>query len=151
VEPKLLSITRDDRPIGLLVLGSAGDGDVAPHLIVGEMNLLGGQPDYRSFRRNAAFIAFYTRYMRGELSMKPSILSQARVAPGAKVYVIDGRAGAGDVPWEDIIGWYDSHSDGSPNAATFVYNEEHQLVASSGKLSSLTSEDRLAKAAITSN
>ncbi len=151
MEPKFLSITRDDRPRALLALGSAPEGDVAPHLIVGEMNLLGDHPDYRSFRRNAAFVAFYTRYMRGELPMKPSILAQARVAPGQKVYVIDGRAsGSGDAAWEDIIGWYESQADGSPLATSFVYNEEHALVATSGKLSSLVSEDRLAQAAVSS-
>ncbi len=151
MNPHYLSVTADDgQPRGALALGVSGNRgpkSVPSHAIVGEFVMTGGGPDWATFKRNAQFVAFYTRYMRGELTVRPAILAKARVAPGENVYVIDARTEEpeGKVPWTDIIGWYRSAPGGAPLAETFVYNDEHALVAE-GKLSSLLFEDELQRA-----
>jgi hypothetical protein len=72
--------------------------------------------------------------MKGEWNLKPAMLEQAKVEPGAYVYVIDGRVKdpMGDVPFHDIVGWYKSDHRGRPIANSFEYNDKHRPVTEAG-------------------
>jgi hypothetical protein len=141
MKPTLLAAVVEGKPVRLLALSDEG-AEVAPFAIVGQLDGTDGPPSWASFRRNKSFVEFYSRYMRGELTEKPSILGKARVRPGDYVYVIDKRTPTpqGKVPLSDIVGWYKSASDGAPMAATFEYNKDHLLVTPPGELSAILSE-----------
>ncbi len=119
-------------------------GDVPPTALVGQVSAIAGRPDWATLQPSQEFVALYTSYMRGEHRAQPSILGKARVKPNAFVYVIDGRVkeATGDVPFQDIIGWYRSDASGRPVGASFVYNGKHALVAE-GVFSSLLDEPSL--------
>jgi hypothetical protein len=133
----LVSTTSGGASSLFAVLGLAPGADVAPARIVGALQAASDGPRFSTFQRNGAFVAAYVRYMRGELTAKPEILQKARVKPGQHVYVIDPRTPTpdGDVPWRDIVGWYQSDDAGKPRAKTFTYNGEHELVTKEGRWS----------------
>jgi hypothetical protein len=113
------------------------------HAIVGHFRQMSGkEPDWSSFAANPPFIAFFTRFMKGEAAVRPAILEKARVAPGEYVYVIDRRTRTpqGDVPFHDIIGWYSSDAAGAASAPSFAYNVKHRIVLPDGTFSSIVSD-----------
>jgi hypothetical protein len=121
------------------------------HAIAGQMDAGLRGPTWTTFARNPTFVEFYTRFMRGELRVKPNILTKGRVKPGEYLYVIDARTKTpdGNVPFYDTIGWYKTGPDGTPRAETFEYNKDHVLVTPSGELSSILLEDAVREAALT--
>ena len=148
---EMLSISRDGRQVAVLVLvRPSPDAPAAPHAVLGEADFEGGEPDWGTFRRNRSFVEFFTRYMRGELPIRPDILAEARVKPGDYIYIIDPRVRdpQGEVPFHDIVGWYESGADGSPRRETFMYNSEHLLVVGDGVASGLAQERKLVQAAL---
>jgi hypothetical protein len=148
---RLLNVTRKGEPLCVVALaGARDDAPVPAHAIVGQMKLAaGGAPDWHSFQKNRTFLDFYTRFMRGELPTKPEMLERARVKPGEYIYVIDARTPTpeGEVPWVDIVGHYQTKTDGTAKSETFEYNEEHLLVRGEGLLSAIFDDERLLKAA----
>lgn len=106
-------------------------------------------PEWSGFRRNRVFVDFFVRYMRGEQSAKPDVLTTARVNPGEYLYIIDPRTPTpdGDVPWCDVVGYYRTDASGAPLRETFAYNEEHQLVTPAGVPSGMVSDPQLRLAA----
>ena len=146
----ILSITRDGKQVAILALHAADHtAAVAPHAIAGQMSLgPGGEPAAGTFQRNATFVAFFGRYMRGELADAPDVLGK-RVKPGELLYVVDKRVGdaRGDVPFAEIVGWYTTDAAGAPIASTFEYNEDHLLLRPDGAVSGVLEDEALARAA----
>ena len=121
----------------------AARADLPGQAIVGCFKeMLGDGPVWASFATNPPFIAFFTRYMKGEAAVRPRILDQARVTPGEFVYVFDRRTPTpqGDVPFHDIVGWYTSDAAGAASAPSFAYNVKHTMVLPDGTLSSIVSD-----------
>jgi hypothetical protein len=139
---EILMVSREGKRVGLLTAGRTGPVDaILPQRILGEVSLAGGSsaPDWTTFRRSSAFVAFYVDFMRGRLSVGPLALSEARVKPGDFVYIIDPRIkdAAGKVPFDQIVGWYKSDRDGRPIADSFGYNPDHALVTKAGEVSGI--------------
>ena len=148
---EMLTITRDGKQLAVLVLARPeGDAPAAPHAILGEADYMGRAVDWSSFRRNSVFVEFFTRYMRGELPTRPDVLAQARVKPGDYIYIIDPRAPdpQGEVPFHDVVGWYESGADGRPRRETFTYNSEHLIVFGEGVLTAIAEERKLVRAVL---
>ncbi|MFO0669469.1 MAG: hypothetical protein U0235_07575 [Polyangiaceae bacterium] len=156
MNPVILSTQREGRPVVIVAVGGHAQGaPLPPRAIVGEASMPSGAPLWSTFRPGGPFLAFYASYMRGEQPLTPALLATARVRPGEKVYVLDRRsrerddvAREGDVPWNDVIGWYDSDATGSPIARSFTYNPEHALVLAEGTMSEILFDDRVAQALV---
>jgi hypothetical protein len=120
-------------------------GGIPAHAIVGEFRDAGREPNWKAFSRNVSFVEFFTRYMRGGLTIRPAILDAAKVVAGEYVYVIDRRTAdpTGDVPFHDIIGWYESNAQGRPVPESFVYNADHKIGLEDGTLSSILSDSNV--------
>ncbi len=125
-----------------------GVRDVPASAIVGAVELRHTEPAWETLTLMKAFDELHRSYMRGERALKPSLLRAARVRPGEHVYVIDGRVPdpGGEVPFREIIGWYQSDAEGRPIAATFEYNEEHAPIEH-GAPSSIFSDPALCELA----
>ena len=145
---ELLLLPGDHRS-ALVVLARRPREPVPAHAILGVVDLVGQTPSWEAFRRNRAFVEFFTRYMRGELPQQPAILAEARVQPREHVYLVDPRVPdpRGEVPFRDLVGWYESGDDGRPIRATFTYNEEHLLVDLEGR-AGLAGDSALVEAAL---
>ena len=146
----VLTITREGQQVAILAIAADRDrAGVAPHAIAGQMSLgASGEPAPHTWKRNATFVAFFGRYMRGELADTPDVLGK-RVKPGELLYVIDKRVGnaQGDVPFAEIVGWYSTDASGAPIASTFEYNDDHLLMRPDGAVSGVLQDEALARAA----
>jgi hypothetical protein len=145
----VLTITRDGKQVAILALHAADrTSAVAPHAIVGQMALGPAEaPIWSSFRPNRTFLDFFAKYMRGELADKPDVLGK-RVKPGELLYVIDKRVGdaKGDVPFEEIVGWYETDASGAPIAGSFEYNADHLLARRDGATTKIVLDDAFERA-----
>ena len=131
----LLSPSQAPGALALVALrGPRPRTDVPPTALVGSVAMHNGRPEWDSFEMSEQFRKNFAAYMRGELTHKPPILTEAKVAPGAHVYVIDGRVAnpKGDVPFHEIIGWYPSDAHGRPVAQRFEHNAEHRFLSDQG-------------------
>lgn len=116
------------------------------HTIVGHAPVERGAARWSAFERNRRFVEFFTHYMRGELPLAPEVLERGAALPGQYLYAIDRRAPAGgDVPFTDVIGWYETDRKGRPVAGSFQYNPDHQLVTPAGKPSSILGDEKVAQ------
>ncbi len=134
--PTLLITDLGGRSVCVIALAAQGEA-VPAHAVVGHAPADGDRPDWRTFATSAAFLQRYSRYMRGELAVRPRVLGEGRVRAGDKLYVIDPRTPTpqGDVPSRDIVGYYETDAGGVPRAETFSYNPKHLFVTPEGKLS----------------
>jgi len=122
-----------------------------PRAIVGQTEQdAGGRPDWASFRPGASFLEHFGRFMRGELTERPAILERARTRPGEYLYVIDPRVGSveGDVPFAEIVGWYQTDRSGAPIGASFERNQDHRLVRADGTVSGVLREESLQRSVL---
>ena len=132
---------------------SPEDG-LAPHSIVGMVEVQGTSPQWATWRPNTHFIEFLCRYMQARLQVTPAFFEEdTRVAPGEFFYVIDKRIpdAGGFVPSHDIVGAYRTDAEGRPVAESFQYNPNHRLVLEEGGFSYLLSDERLYQAVLSGN
>ena len=132
---------------------SPEDG-LAPHSIIGMVEVHDTSPQWATWRPNTHCIDFLCRYMQAKLQVKPALFDEeVRVAPGEFFYVIDKRTPdpGGFVPSHDIVGAYRTDAEGRPVAESFQYNPNHRLVLGEGTFSSLLSDERLYQAVLSEN
>lgn len=145
---QLVRLQQGPERVTAVTFAPASTGAPLPaHTIVGHAPVERGAVRWNAFERNSRFVEFFTRYMRGELSLRPEVLERGAVQPGEVLYAIDRRApeqGA-DVPFSDVIGWYQTDPRGRPVAGSFQYNPDHQLVTPSGKPSSVLGDQKVAQ------
>ena len=146
----LVKTTLDGKEACLAVLGMKPGSEIPAARILGTVTMDGDRPAWSTFRRNTTFADRFARYMRGEAAAQPAILDEARVKPGEYVYVIDPRTPTpqGRVPFDDIVGWYESDPDGDPRPETFTYNPKHLLVTEEGRWSGVLEDKGLAEALV---
>lgn len=146
--PLALSVVQaqvDGKTQMLLVIDPKEGKGIEPERIIGSLASKNDHPDWSTFRRNATFVDFVVRYFKGELGSAPKGIEAARVDPGERFFVIDGRTEdpGGEVPPHDIVGAYETDADGRPILESFVMNANHQLVTPDGPTSSLLANDDL--------
>ncbi len=96
----------------------------------------------------APFEEFLGTFYRAELDIVPKAFEYSMADPGEAIIVIDEWVEDvyGDVAPCDIVGAYNTDSEGVPVGVTFTRNPNHQLVTSDGTFSALLSDERLYEA-----
>lgn len=148
MKPSLVNVAMLEQGRGAISFAPGPDaiGSALPGAaVVGSFAFVGDQPDWRSFRANPTFLARFSLFMRGELAVRPAILEEGRFGPGEFAYAIDLRTASPreDVPFSDIIGWYQTTAQGYVIPASFRYNEDHVLVLPSGRFSSILEDPKV--------